>query len=346
MENLYDMLNDAKVDYNEYNDDTLNDIEIKQISKRVKNSIRKRDKSVVNKIAFVLVLISSVFFLFSSNIIAFADIPLIGTAIEDFMNANNKSLSEYKTILGEANTDNGITVRLNEILLDDNQIIISSTFFSDKVKLSEASVSFPQLYINGKDVMEKGGGGGFKVKKINNSTYTFFASINTNKMILKGNLNMKVIYNDIWIDNETKIEGNWSFNFVANKDKLMGEIKTIPINKKITLDNGQVVTIGNIRVSQATTTLNYTMELPNGKDITNGEGKYDVLFHVKDQTGKLLRMNSGVTMIAHNFLRYEALDNNITKLQITPYLISGYEGEKKENFHLVLEKESFEITIK
>ena len=91
-------------------------------------------------------------------------------------------------------------------------------------------------------------------------------------MILKGNLNIKVVYNNIRVDNDDEIQGNWSFQFVANKDKLMGDVKTIIINRKFTLENGQVVTIENIRVSPSTTTLNYTMELPNGKDISSETG--------------------------------------------------------------------------
>lgn len=79
--------------------------------------------------------------------------------------------------------------------------------------------------------------------------------------------------------------------------------------------------------------------------MVNG-AKYDTLFIVKDQDGKELKITSGHTMVKDNYFRYDALDENITKLQITPYLISGYEGEEKTDFRKVLEEESFEIDIK
>lgn len=333
MKNVHEILNNVVIDFNEYDESKLNDIEMKKMRKRVKRKIRSRNEKILNKVAVIALLAAGLYFGFHSNILALADIPIIGSVIEDYVKSN-KSLEDYKTIIGKTITDEGISVKLNEVLLDDNRIVLSSTFSSDKVNWENVLHPFPRVYINGKEVIEGGGG---LTKKIDDSTYTFFSSIDTNKMELKGDLNIKVVFYDIRVKNGDTLSGKWSFYFSANKDKLIAEVKTIPINRKLTLDSGQEITIESIRVSPVSTTLNYTMH--------NGE-KYDTHFIVKDQDGKELQPSSGQTMSEHNFFRYETLDKSITKLKITPYLTSGYEGEKKTDYHKVLEDEAFEIDIK
>lgn len=333
MKNVHEILNNVVIDFNEYDESKLNDIEMKKMRKRVKRKIRSRNEKILNKVAVIALLAAGLYFGFNSNILVLADIPIIGSVIEDYVKSN-KSLEDYKTIIGKTITDEGISVKLNEVLLDDNRIVLSSTFSSDKVNWENVLHPFPRVYINGKEVIEGGGG---LTKKIDDSTYTFFSSIDTNKMELKGDLNIKVVFYDIRVKNGDTLSGKWSFYFSANKDKLIAEVKTIPINRKLTLDSGQEITIESIRISPVSTTLNYTMH--------NGE-KYDTHFIVKDQDGKELQPSSGQTMSEHNFFRYETLDKSIAKLKITPYLTSGYEGEKKTDYHKVLEDEAFEIDIK
>ncbi|MCP1357215.1 DUF4179 domain-containing protein [Aneurinibacillus migulanus] len=64
-----------------------------------------------------------------TDIRALADIPLIGSVIEEYVNneedVNNKEapLDDYKTVVGQTVTDNGIKVRLNEVLLDEGRLV-------------------------------------------------------------------------------------------------------------------------------------------------------------------------------------------------------------------------------
>ena len=57
-----------------------------------------------------------------------ADIPIIGNALEKFVYSQEGSLSDYKTVIGDSVKDNGVKVTLNEIILDEGQLLISSTF--------------------------------------------------------------------------------------------------------------------------------------------------------------------------------------------------------------------------
>eukprot|EP00831_Metopus_contortus_P012535 TRINITY_DN15040_c0_g1_i5.p1 TRINITY_DN15040_c0_g1~~TRINITY_DN15040_c0_g1_i5.p1 ORF type:complete len:138 (-),score=32.45 TRINITY_DN15040_c0_g1_i5:78-491(-) len=72
-----------------------------------------------------------------------------------------KSLDDYKTVIKKAVTDNGITVQLNEVILDDNELIISTNITSDKVlNENETYDTEKDIYINGKKVKFIGESGG------------------------------------------------------------------------------------------------------------------------------------------------------------------------------------------
>ncbi|MFP3822274.1 DUF4179 domain-containing protein, partial [Bacillus sp. SIMBA_008] len=62
-----------------------------------------------------------------------ADIPLIGSKMEDYVNSRGEPLKEYKTTIGQTVNDNGVEVRLDEVMIDEGQIIVNSTFKSNSV---------------------------------------------------------------------------------------------------------------------------------------------------------------------------------------------------------------------
>lgn len=208
-----------------------------------------------------------------TDIRALADIPLIGSVIEEYVNneedVNNKEapLDDYKTVVGQTVTDNGIKVRLNEVLLDEGRLVISSTFQSNEIKLDNIFLPFPDVYINGKEV--NGGGGGGREKKQNDSTYTFFTAVNLGTVNTRGDLDIEIVYRNISMHNKQSVKGTWRFAFTTSGDKLLPETKEIPINQSFALENGQQIKVQNLKVTPISTKLNYQM--------MNGT-QFDVLF--------------------------------------------------------------------
>ena len=93
-----------------------------------------------------------------------ADIPLIGSKMEDYVNSRGEPLKEYKTTIGQTVYDNGVEVRLDEVMIDEGQIIVNSTFKSSRVNLEDSYPS-PDIYINGK-LLNGSGSGGDKNKRV------------------------------------------------------------------------------------------------------------------------------------------------------------------------------------
>lgn len=339
MKDKFEMMNDMVVDLSEYEVCELNDIEKKQIKKRLKS----KNKNSKKKIAVIVIALGLGYIGIVSNISVLADIPIIGSVIEEYVNSKGKSLEDYKTIAGETEVDSGITVKLNEVVLDAGQLIISSTFKSNRVNINDLYAS-PTVYINGSEVSKNGGGSN---KKIDDNTYTMFSAINLKNIEMKDNLDIEIIYEEILVetisDKYKHLSGKWSFEINSSPEKLISDMKTIAINKEFKLDNGQEIKVENLIITPISTKLDYKMIKENKDDVTF---KYDVLFKVEDENGNELKPISGTSASENSHLRFETLDDNIKKLKITPYVVSGQEGEKKTDYYKVLYDEAFYVEIK
>ena len=318
-----------------------------------KRSILK-NKNHGLKIKFATAVLVVVVLTFISNLSGnnvLGKINKLGTSIEEFLNHKDNSLQDYKTIINKSVTNNGITAQLNEFMIDEDEIIISSTFNSSKVELSARASVGPQIYINGKDIMVDGFVGSSEVNPINFSTLSFFNKVmpKDNKfMKLTGDIHVKVVYDRIRTENKT-ISGNWVFEFTTNKDKLSETIKKIPINKSFTVNPGPKITVSDLSVSPVGMKLKYTIS-----DSLN----YIINFILSDEKGNQIPSISGAggsyseaNPEANGVWNYDIIDKSITKLKITPVLkaikkTKSGSHEETVDYTKVLEENSFEINIK
>lgn len=227
------------------------------------------------------------------------------------------------------------------MLIDTGRLIISSTFHSNEVNLEDVQPPFPSVSINNKDVLEYGGGGSFDKKKVDGQTYSFITAINLGDTIIEGDLKIQITYNNLrLVQNEKIYNGNWGFFLQTSAVKLLNNTQTIPVNKSFFLDNGQEIQVQELEVSPISTTIYYK--------ILNGT-EYDVLFQVQSSDGTMLNPVSATTATENCHIRFPKLNEEITKLIVTPYVITGKEGEgdlKDAKEKLYLYEERFEIEIK
>lgn len=337
MNELYKALNDVEVDTTEYKSAELTDLEKRSMKKRVQKKIGRRNKVFKLRVGGVAVAAIILFsFSVSGNISALAKVPFFGLLMEDYLKINDaQSLESYKTVIGTTVENKSGEITLNEVLIDEGQLVINSTFHSNNA-ISGRLSPFPTVYIDGEETV---GGGAGNVEKINDSTYTFFSAMNVQNIELSKELEIKVVYKDI--GRSSAIAGKWVFEFQASGESLFAERKSIPIGKEFLLDNGQRIIVDEIVLTPASTTLNYQM-LSKEEYVYD----YDVHFIVEDDAGKKYEPRSAITLGKNSHLRIEVLDEKITKLKITPYLISGKEGKEKTDYYKVLTEEAFEIELK
>lgn len=334
--NVYRLLNKVEVDTNEYEAAKLTDLERKRMKKRMKSKIGGRKKARRLRVGGIAVAIMLMFtFGVSSNMITLAKVPIIGALLEDYWwVGDHQSLADYKTVIGESVTDNGVEVTLNEVIVDDGQLLISSTFHTDFSDEDLAYNWFPKIevFMNGK---KSNGGGGGGHEEITNTSLTYFWAADVENVKLEDIQDIKIVFSDLERSDSADLrKGNWSFKFTVSSENLLAERKSIAVEKHFTLKNGQEIIVDNIVLTPVSTTLYYQM-------LGEAEYEYDVLFIVEDESGKVYDFISASTMGANDHIRFGMIDDDVKKLKITPYLNKAMSDDYEE----LLDK-AFEIELK
>ena len=120
--NIYDMLNDITIDINELSRENFNDLENKTFIKTFKKSINKNINKK-RKIALIASFASFMILGVGLSSEALADIQLKMFDIGYYL-STNKNLDDYKTLINSSITKNGVTIQLNEVIIDNNEVIV------------------------------------------------------------------------------------------------------------------------------------------------------------------------------------------------------------------------------
>ena len=116
----------------------------------------------------------------------------------------NKDLEDYKTVINSSVSKNGITIQLNEVIVDKDEIIVSTTIKSDE-RLDESGINvLGDVYINGRQVSNSAGGSS---KVIDEYTEENVISYNVENDIVNGDLDIEIVYDKAYYfykDNKEK----------------------------------------------------------------------------------------------------------------------------------------------
>ena len=339
MKDVYQMLNEVDVDMMEYDIPELTSFEKKRMKKRIKKKIQKRttkSRSKLWAISAAALIILSLGIGMQPTVLA--KMPILGPLLEHYLGMEDgQTLESYKTILGQSIENEQGTITLNEVIIDEGRLLINSTFEtrSDNIKLENVN-PFPTILINGEEVSGNGGG---DVQQLGDSTYSLFSSMDVQALDFGKPLDVKIIYEGIVPSLWDKEE--WTFEFRASGEALLAVSKTIPINQQFSLENGQRVLVEELVLSPVSSTLKYHLYSNNDLDY-----EFDVRMLVEDGTGKVYESQEERTLGKDAYFRFEALAEDISTLKVTPFVISGKEGEEKTDYHEVLDMEAFEVEIK
>lgn len=268
--------------------------------------------------------------------------------IKDFTNYKNSDIDSYKTVIEQIVSDNGVTISLNEVVLDERQILMAYTVTQDKADFSEISFPYTRLYINGKEIRTGGGGSHLDVDK---HTRRYIESKDIDTTNMDSNLDIKIVFekrpgsssqDEFW-------NGKWEFAFNTNKEKLMSNTRRIPINKTLSLPNNGTVTIKDITITPISTTINSTSECVDKE--RKGNNIIEVDYALYDEKGNKVspvsihHRNRSVDekILGESYHRFVKLEDSVVKLKIVPY-ISKYSMDS--NYNKELKQQAIEIELK
>ncbi|QHI72824.1 DUF4179 domain-containing protein [Aminipila terrae] len=237
MKEIYSLLNDVETDIDSYCPQDLTDIEKtklkEQIKKRIgkpeKNGKRKRYAAVAACVAVCVIALGTLNF----SDLVYASAKSIAWQISNFLGIE-KNLQDYTTVVGTSKTDKGYTIKLNEIILDENQLVVSSSVQS-KQKLSEGGViASADVYVNGKRVSVAAGGSS---RALDDYTEESLLDYELEDIDTSSRLDIELVYTDI-LQGSKVTNGKWAFHFEADGSKLAEATVHKDLNNSFTLPDG------------------------------------------------------------------------------------------------------------
>lgn len=342
---IYKMLNEANMNIEDYKKEDFNELEKKRIKNKFRKSINKKrlNKGSIAAAAAVVCVIS--IGLFGTD----AGAQVLAKVSESIASSIGveKDLDSYNTVVNKQITDNGITIQLNEVILDEpqNQLIISDTISSQKaLKEYESYNAEKTVYINNKKVKFTSEGGGIaKIDDYSSQAVLEYDLSALNDVDLTGELDIKIVYSAVMINHENPQKGKWVFEFKANGDQLKIDTKEIKLNDSFTLENGEKIILEKYTSNALGHNIMCKVENSNKNE------SYDVMLKGTDDLGNnvefCLTRGSKDSMI----LRYNNIDRNLDEnakeLTLTPYAVKFPEesGQLSHDFKKV--GEEFKISL-
>jgi hypothetical protein len=266
---IFKELNDVKLDLSEFEEIPLSEYEQKRILKDVHKQIKpkkQKKKWLGVSVAVVAACLLSVTLTIDKGIIA--NMPIVGEPIEKYINQNeNLNYSSYKTAIGETAENSRGKLTLNEVLLDNQRILLSATFEpAEGVKFDYQTYIQPTVKVNGQEYTVTTGGQSIE---LNNSMFTIYNDVDLSEGIATEEVNIEISY-DTWryhLDDEEVIEQPWTFDVQVSQENLLAEKKVFEMNETITLNNGEVVTIGKVVTTPISTTVYYDLSQSKSEGI-------------------------------------------------------------------------------
>ena len=239
MKQIYSLLNDVNTSMEHYERAELTDIENAELKKAVRRITHKRGRGhkAIAGVACAALLIGAIGCVsFHGEVYAAA--KSIAWQIGSFMGID-KNLQNYTEVLNTSQTEKGYTITLNEVILDENELIVSSTIKSEK-KIAEPGLNAAgEVYINGKRSSRAAGGGS---KMLDNYTEESVITYQLEGIETGSKLDIEILYNQIGMEKDA-VKGNWRFQFTADGTALAADTIHVGLNQCFNLPNGAIVSL-------------------------------------------------------------------------------------------------------
>lgn len=349
---VYETLNDIKINLDEYYIEHLNDLEAKKFKKTLSKKIKA--SKFLNKKRLVAVSIATILSItiLNTNIGVYAldSIGTISYSLSDALGLN-KSLDDYKSIVNQVKAKNEVSLKLDEVILDNDELIVSYIAKSDeKISKDFGNIFlFQNLFINGKRIKNSSSSSS---EKIDDNTVKCVTTYDLENEKFNGNIDVKIEFSSAMIsgmknNTEKEVKGPWIFEFKTNGDELKIKTKKFDLNNSFKLPNGQRITLNKLTINDLGSKIYYSQEKPlNGKSYKN----YDILLKGLDNNGEKVEFYVSKVGNTKGVFKSQnqkvTLNKNITSFTLTPYAVEFPEKSGKMSNDFKQVGEPFKIDLK
>ncbi|MBM7619332.1 hypothetical protein JOC95_001181 [Bacillus tianshenii] len=312
---IYKELNDVQLDISEFEEKSLSESERKRIIKNVQKKIRPYQRKNNWTWAGIAVVAACVIGATTLTLDkgTIASMPFVAEPIEKYINELQPSdFSSYKTAIGET-AENGLgKLTLNEVMMDDQQLYFSATFQpAEGVEFDYQTNIFPTVKINGEDYTVSSGGQSIE---LNDSMFTIYNDIDLRQSIDSEELNIEISY-DKW-EYDTFIDQPWTFDVNVSQKNLLEQKRVFTLNKEVTLNNGEIVTIEKVVSTPISTAIYY--------DLTRSSTE-DIYFSIKSADGT--EVNGGSSFVSNEPGEVSTIRINGLSMNDEKYFLVAHNSE-------------------
>ena len=344
LKNMYGLINNMEFNLEGYEIQELSYVE----KQNLKNNFKKKklDFKKFGVIAAALILAVGVFSQTETMKYAYAafesKVSKISYSIGESLGIK-RNIEPYSNVVGQVREDNGVEVKLGEVIIDKDELIFSTMVNANRpVDFASFDTEF---FINGERLTNYGGNGSAKAMDDSQEIISMVDSVDVKGIELNKGVDIKIILKNMRYfdgENEKKIKGKWEFEFTANGSELAANTYTLPINYSFSIGS-----------------LNYTLEEfrynPVNQKITGkikGESDKDYEFDLRGQDNlgnkvvfSLRRMSDKNFILAYENI-YGDLSDKATSVTLTPYAREFPKKSGKVSGEFKKVGESFTINLK
>lgn len=325
-DNIYRMMNEIETDITEFTGASCSDIETKRTKKKVMDKLHAKKRGRRWAVAACAVLGVGLLAAGPFGSQVNAGVKLASYYIGSWFGAE---VQNYEECIGEAITKDGVTVQLNSVVLDGNELTVSTTIDAGEKVGAEAWPSIDStVYINGRVASYAGGGG---VSQEDDQTFLSIMTYSLEKDMIRENekMDMEIVMQDM----QGLHSRTWAFQFTADGAKLAADTVHIPVNQTISLPDGNEVTFTELSRNAmgdklffrlSGDKLTYHLKLTGTDDMGR-----PIVFELRQSHG-----NEGYVIADPNYPMDEGknvIDNEAKTLTLTPYAAEFAKESGREN---------------
>ncbi len=243
-----------------------------------KEKKRRKHNKVYKRVGAIAATLALVVIVGINNPEIVQAIPGVGSIFKlidyDRMGRNLSAYEKFATSINKSVENNGIKVTIDEIAIDDNSLVITSTIEGDGLQ-EERGYMTPDIVLNGKQVESFSNSD----KKVFDKKLVSVITANVSDFTLDNNINVYLNMHSIG-----NTVGLWEFKFNVSKMNNVSNSKVINLDKSIKIPNS-TLTLDKMTISPLGNTINYS-----GKYDNTNEGKRNEIFSfiVMDENGRIL----------------------------------------------------------
>ncbi|MDO5422351.1 MAG: DUF4179 domain-containing protein [Eubacteriales bacterium] len=244
---VYQLLNNVETDFSEYETERpLSEFELAALKKKVLSSVKPKKSRKGLAAAACLALCLAGLGLGPLNLPVRAAAKQLVYHIQEFF-GTKADLTPYTEILNQAVTENGVTLTLNEVILDGESLLVSYT------REGSSTLITPLAYVNG--TLQTGGYSG-GVRTDNDGIMMAVMDIDLKNVDVSGNLDIELQFLDDAGDS------SWNFTFSASGSELSAKTQEIPLGNSFSLPDGSTIRLTSFRTNDLSQKIYYEVENP------------------------------------------------------------------------------------